>query len=112
MSAILTLHPKAELANYYEVFLERCVCCSGDGAGDRAGARAYVCAVQGLHQEDGVIHDVLQAEQGAVSLRDLQPHRRVAAAVHALQEAPLHRRLALLVASEIHLFMLNTRSTS
>lgn len=75
------------------------MCYSWDGPGDRTRARAHLRARQGLLQEDGVVLHVQQAEQGAVSVGDLLAHRGEPAAVHALQEAPVHRRVALLAAA-------------
>ncbi|XP_031767381.2 uncharacterized protein LOC113517845 isoform X1 [Galleria mellonella] len=70
---------------------------SGQRPGDRSSTRAHLRARQGLLQEDGVVLHVQQAEQRAVRLRDLLAHPRQPAAMHALQEAPVHRRGPLLV---------------
>lgn len=43
MSAILTLHLKAELAIYYEVFLERCVCVAVETGQEIGPVRARTC---------------------------------------------------------------------
>lgn len=53
-------------------------------------------ACQGLLQKDGVIQYVLQAEQGAFGVGDIQPHCGEPPAVYPLQEAPVHRRVTLL----------------
>lgn len=89
-----TPHPDLSVVSYptnYEY-----MCCSGDRPGNRTSASAYVRARQGLLQKDSVIQYVLQAEQGVVSVGNLQPYCGEPSSVHPLQEAPVHRCVTLL----------------